>query len=337
MLRVFAIIAACFACLAISAFGFGVWFASAPVAERVSTLSQGETLDVLEEEAWRSGVHTILLAGEDDGFGGNDVIMVALLDTTARSLDVLSIPRDTLVDVPWELKKINSIQHLYRQLPDEHEHYIYALRDEVAKLIGYPTDHWITLDLNGFVALVDAIGGIEVDVPRRMAYSDPEQGLWIDLQPGLQRLDGTQAMGLVRFRSYADGDISRMQMQHVFLGALADQLLSVRNLLRAHDLAGVFRDHVTTDLSLRNLAFFASALMRLEPENIRFHSVDENVANIADNVNGISYVTLYAEPWTEMINRYMNPFTFEIVPEDLEIPTWDSQARQFFTTNGALR
>jgi len=316
-------------------YGFAVWFFAAPAVERAFALTQRESSDVLGDSMWRSGVHTILLAGEDQGFGGNDVIMVALLDTTQQTLDICSIPRDMLVNLPWELRKINSVQHLYKQLPGEHEHYIHALRDEVAKLIGYRTDHWITLDLNGFVALLDTIGGIKIDVPQRMVYSDPDQGLQIDLQPGLQRLDGRQAMGLVRFRSYADGDISRMQVQHMFLGALADQLLSPRNLLRVHDLVSVFRDHVETDLSLRNLAFFASELMQLDPENVRFHAVDGSVANIADNVNGISYVTLYVEPWVERINRYMNPFPFEIMARDLEILTRDPQTQQFFTTNGA--
>jgi len=319
----------------ILAYGFAVWFFAAPAVERAFALAQGEASDVLDDSAWRPGVHTILLAGEDAGFGGNDVIMVALLDTTQGSLDVLSIPRDTFVNVPWSLRKINSIQHLYRQLPGEYAHYIDALRDEVAKLVGYRTDHWITLDLKGFVTLIDAIGGIEINVPQRMVYSDPEQGLSIDLQPGLQRLNGKQAMGLVRFRSYGDGDISRMQMQHVFLDALSDQLLRARSLLRVNDLVGVFRDHVETDLSLRNLAFFASELMGLASENIRFHSIDESLANTVDNVNGISYVTLYPEPWMEMINRYMNPFTFEIAAEDLEICTRDTHTRQFFTTNGA--
>lgn len=304
-------------CLLVLTYGFVLWFIAAPEIERMSASAKGETLS--GEAAWRPGVHTILLAGEDDGFGGNDVIMVALLDTNAQSLDVLSIPRDTLVNVPWEPRKINSVQHLYKQLPGEYTHYIHALRDEVAKLIGYPPDHWIRLDLNGFVTLIDALGGIELYVPQRMRYADPAQGLRIDLQPGPQRLNGHEAMGLVRFRSYADGDISRMQMQHVFLEALSNQLLRARNLLAVNNLLRVFRDNVETDLSLRNLAFFASALLRLDARDIRFHAVDETVANVADSVNGVSYVTLLAEPWAELINRYMNPFTVEISAEGLEI------------------
>jgi len=237
--------------------------------------------------------------------------------------------------VPWGLKKINSIQHMHRYLPYNYTHYIYALRDEVANLVGYTTDHWITLDLGGFVTLVDALGGVEIEVPQRMLYSDPCQGLRIDLQPGLQRLNGRQAEGLIRFRNYADGDISRIRMQHAFLEALGDQLLSARGLLAIDDLLRIFRDNVETDLTLRNLAFFASEFMRLDPENIRFHTVDRSMANIGDRVNGISYVTLFVEPWVEMINRYMNPFNFEIYAEDLEILTRDRQTGQFFTTNGA--
>ena len=356
-LRVFAILAACFALMMVSAYGAVLWFIEAPEVDRapisrtVTPLMEDiEAPEVLDEAGnwialpavplpdgagWRPGVYTILLAGEDDGFGGNDVIMVVLFDTIGRTLDVLSIPRDTVVNVPWGLKKINSIQHMHRYLPYNYPHYIYALRDEVANLVGYTTDHWITLDLGGFVTLVDALGGIEIEVPQRMLYSDPCQGLRIDLQPGLQRLNGQQAEGLIRFRNYADGDISRIRMQHAFLEALGDQLLSARGLLAIDDLLRLFRDSVETDLTLRNLAFFASEFMRLEPEHIRFHTVDRSMANIGDSVGGISYVTLFVEPWVEMINQYMNPFTFEIYAEDLEILTRNPQTRQFFTTNGA--
>jgi len=116
---------------------------------------------------------------------------------------------------------------------------------------------------------------------------------------------------------------------------LSDQLLSARSILAIDDLLRVFRNNVETDLTLRNLAFFATEFLRMDPENIRFHSVDASLANIADSVNGISYVSLRVEPWVELLNNYMNPFTWEIRAEDLEILTRDPQTRQFFTTNGA--
>jgi len=337
----------------VGAYGFMLWFIEPPELNRPTIIrspvrtgdpaeTNGDVIElgpvpVHEEDGWRRDVYTILVAGEDDGFGGPDVIMVVLFDVGNGSIDVLSIPRDTIVNVPWALKKINSYQHLFRRAEryQHYDHYIYALRHGVANLVGYQTDFWITLDLDAFIELVDAIGGVELDVPQRMRYSDPHQNLFIDLHPGPQLLDGEAAMGLVRFRNYPQGDIQRIRVQHEFLRALSGQLLQARNILVLDDMVRIFRDNVDTDLSIRNLLWFATEFLRLDSENVRFHSVDHTIANINDNVNGVSYVSLFVEPWLELINTYMNPFTWELQAEDLEILTRDRSTGRFFTTNGA--
>ena len=287
------------------------------------------------QAGWREGVFTFLVAGEDNGFGGTDVVMVVLFDTMERRIEVLSIPRDTLVNVPWSPGRINSIQNLYHRLDGDYDHYIYALRDEVAKLIGYQVNNWVTVDLDGFVRLIDAIGGVEFDVPQRMVYSDPHQNLFINLQPGLQTLDGERAMHLVRFRSFPEGDIQRIRVQQAFLGALADQLLHPRNLLILDDLVRIFLDNVDTDLTFRNLGFFAYEFLRTDRENIRFHYVDRSIGNIFDRIGRASVVTLYLEPWLELINAYFNPFTWEITVDHVEIVTRDrGGSRALVVTEG---
>jgi len=284
----------------------------------------------------RERVFSILLAGEDDDFGGTDVIMLILFDTDNGTLDVLSIPRDTVVNVPWGVKKINSIMNMYTQLGGNYDHYIDALADEVAKLVGFRPNNWVTLDLYGFIALVDALpdGGVYFNVPVRMWYSDPYQDLFIDLQPGYQLLTGNQAMQVVRFRNYTQADIQRIRVQHDFLRALSDQLLQPSTILVADNLIRIFMDNVETDLSLANVGWFAHQFLSLDRENIRFHSVDDTIANIDDSVNGISYVTLHVEPWLQLINEYFNPFTWEIYAEDLEILTRNPATGAFFTTSG---
>jgi len=354
-LRAFSIFLGSMAFLMVGTYGFMLWYIEPPEVDRPSMQANaqraagsqgGEAMSLqvlpgdaaeikMEEDGWRRGVHTILIAGEDDGFGGNDVIMVVLFDSWNHTMDVLSIPRDTMVNVPWGLRKINSYQHLFRRLPYDYDHYIYALIDGVAKLIGYPVDHYVIVDLDGFVALVDAIDGVEFDVPQRMLYSDPVQNLFINLQPGLQRLYGQEAMQLVRFRTYPQGDIQRIRVQHDFLRALTSQLLQARNVLILDELVHIFQSNVETDLSFRNLLWFGTEFLRMDHENLRFHAVDNTIANINDHVNGISYVTLYVEPWLRLINTYMNPFTWEIRAEDLEILTRDPVTGTFFTTNGA--
>jgi len=342
------------------AYGFALWFIEAPEVERPDMRPSAQVVmpshdwepgeqpaerppqelaplpGPADDTGWRPDVYTFLLTGEDVG-GLTDVIMVVLFDTGNNSIDVLSIPRDTIVNVPWRVKRINSYRNMWRHAEAyrHHEHYIYALRDGVERLVGYQTDRWVVLELDGFAELVDAIGGVYFDVPQRMVYNDPYQGLFINLHPGYQRLTGEQAMGLVRFRRYPQGDIQRIRVQHDFLRALSSQLLQARNVWVLNDMVRIFRDNVDTDLTLRELLFFATEFLQVESEDIRFHSVDNTMANISENVNGVSYVSLRVEPWLAMINAYMSPFTFELQAEDLEILTRDPVTRQFFTTNGA--
>ncbi|MCL2843460.1 MAG: LCP family protein [Oscillospiraceae bacterium] len=353
IVRILAIFLAVGAFLMVSAYGFAIWFVDPPTVSRPTEppsrikadasvagqefYSDMEPEALLVPQSQEERIYTFLVAGEDDGFGGPDVIMVVVFNATEGSLDVLSIPRDTMVNVPWGLRKINSIQHMHRYLPRQYDHYIYALAEHVENIIGFPIDHWVTVDLPGFVTLIDALpgGGVEFNVPQRMLYHDPHQDLMIDLQPGLQHLNGRQAMYLVRFRNYIEGDIRRVQVQHEFLNALSDQVLQARNILMVDDLVRVFRDNVDTSLTVRNLAYLALEFLQVESENIRFHSVDGTVANIFDNINGVSYVSLYVEPWLAMINEYLNPLPWDIRAEDLEILTRDPSTGALFTTNGA--
>lgn len=324
------------------AWAFWNYFPDAPVADvqhgsiaenRIQAYQGGEE-EFDEMPGLRAGVYTFLVTGDDDGFGGTDVIMVGLLDTEAGSLDVLSIPRDTAVNVPWAVKKANTYQTFAHRIDSEFEHPIYGMLHGVRKLIGYQPNNWIALELDGFVQLVDAIGGVDFNVPRTMRYSDPGQNLFIDLPAGERTLTGQQAMWVVRYRGYVTGDIGRIQMQHEFLGALVDQLLRPQNILRVDEFVNIFRENVETDMDLRNLAFFAQQFIQLDRENIRFHAVDETIGNINDHVNGISYVTLYLEPWLNLINTYFNPYNFEITLDDVEILT-RNENREFFVTGGA--
>jgi len=348
-----AIFFATYAAFALSIYGFALWFIQPPSVDRfIEPPARMETIPMasvelesihvetvalsVSEAPEHDRIYTILVAGEDIG-GLTDVIMLVSFNVTERTINVLSIPRDTMVNVPWAGRRINSIRNLYRRLPQDFDHYIYALTDHVERIVGFPVDHWITVDLGSFITLVNAIpgDGIYFNVPQRMSYRDPYQGLTIDLQPGYQYLCGYQAMQLVRYRRYRTGDIQRNQVQQNFLRALSGQLLENPSILIVDDLIRIFRDNVDTSLTLRNLAFFAMEFLRMESEDIRFHVVDSSVANIADNVGGRSMVTLHVDPWITLINTYMNPLPWNIYAEDVELLTRHPDTGALFTTNGA--
>ena len=187
--------------------------------------------------------YTFLLVGRDTGGGGNtDTLMVMAYDIPNQTLNVMSIPRDTMVNVPWDIKRINSV---YNYAPYYDKDGIQFLKEEVSYLIGFQPDYTIVVEWEAVGELVDAIGGVYFDVPRRMYYNDLSQHFKIDLQPGYQLLDGNGAMGVLRWRhnsddsghilnsGYAMGDLGRIKTQQAFLTAMVDQLLQIKNVTRS--------------------------------------------------------------------------------------------------------
>lgn len=286
-----------------------------PTVEQVE--DEGEMK--VNESGRIDGMYTFLIAGEDNDAGGTDVMMIGRLDTNANELNLLSIPRDTMVNVPWETKKANSYKNMYEYLDGDYDNYIDALKDGMKNLIGYEVDSYITINLDGFVTLVDAINGVEFDVPERMRYADPVQGLDINLEPGVQTLNGDQAMQVIRYRRYRHGDLDRINVQHDFLMALAEQLISAKGLFAIDDMVGIFQEHVTTDMTYNNLLWYAKQFLGLSKEGIHFYTA----ANTEYN-KGLSYVTLNLDEWIDQINNYINPFYDKITIDNLDIRTQDA-------------
>lgn len=285
---------------------------------------------------WREGVYTFLLAGEDDENGGTDVIMVGIYDSDEGTVNIVSIPRDTIVNVPWGVKKINSYKNMYKQLDGDYDQYVDALIDGVENIIGYKVNSYVTIDLDGFVALVDAIGGVEFDVPSDMYYNDPAQNLYIDISKGLQTLSGEDAMGVVRYRHYSDGDIERINVQQALMKAVIVDLLQVSNITKVNTLLDIYADYVDTDLTAQNIGWYADEFLALDSENINFYSLGD-AANITDRVNGTSYVSIYVDQWLEMLNTYFNPYNdYEIQEDDLDILTRDENGN-FYSTSGTIQ
>lgn len=154
-------------------------------------------------------------------------------------LTLVSLPRDLFID-ELSNRKLNT---LIAAGPD-------ALRNEAENILGVPIDYYVILNLEIFQNLVDALGGVEVDVPQRMYHYDCTGGLEIDLQPGLQQLDGKQASDFVRFRSMPRGDLDRLEnLKQLAIATLRRlQELHVTAVTRLPALANTFITDVETDL-----------------------------------------------------------------------------------------
>lgn len=244
--------------------------------------------------------YTFLLAGIDD-FGEADAIMVGLLDGTKRELNVISIPRDTLVNVSGEA---NRVRELHNEGGAE------ALTEAVAGLLGFAPDCCIAAGTGALAELIDAVGGVEFYVPVDMRYSDPTSGLHIDLKAGQQRLDGEQTLDVLRYRAgYDSGDFGRMETQQALLEAVVLQFLSLGSIPHIADAAEILSGSMTTDLSAEDAISLAGKLLLCEDVNFDTMPVLTSEGEAAVRVD--------VPAWLELVNARLNPADSPITEADM--------------------
>ena len=214
---------------------------AAPLADLLGARRDGGTAGLSNPfSAWVGGIgrQEILLLGTDEGGGNTDVIATLRVDGGVTR--ITQIPRDTYIEAEgFGPMKINA---LYSVGGAE------ALKSEISHKIGRPVQHHLVINLAAIRRMADLIGGIEVDVPKRMVYVDNTQGLNIDLQPGPQVLRGRDLEGFLRFRHDETGDIGRMERQQLALQALFRKLTRPDQLVRLPALLMGAGDDVRTDL-----------------------------------------------------------------------------------------
>lgn len=274
-------------------------------------------------------IYTILLVGNDDGNGNTDTIVVGRLDTVNHTMDFVSIPRDTLVNLDWNVRKINAV---YAGTANSGGVAIDGLKTQIRNLIGFNVDCYAVIDLDVFVDTVDLMGGVWFDVPQAMHYEDPGQNLYIHIDAGYQCLNGEQAMGVVRYRSgYANGDLGRIEMQQQFLKAVATQFIRLGNIPNISQVVSLLAQNMDTDLSAANIAFFLRQALLCDSEDINFHTMP----NTPDMVYGLSYTFVELDPWLEMINQCLNPYNAAVTAANLDVVY--KSGGTILSTSGNLR
>ena len=230
-----------------------------------------------------------------------------------KSIDLVSLPRDTLLDHQWSSNKLN---FAYAKGGTE------LLMSEIENLLGIPTDFYVTVNLKGFIALVDQIGGVDFDIPVNMDYDDPFQDLHIHFEKGPRHLNGKEAMEVVRFRKnndgsgYATADIGRIGTQQAFLKAVAKQLLQLSNLKNVPAMVDIFCTYVKTDLAARELAWLGNEALNIGLENLRFHTLPGDGSGYYRRE---SVYVLDPAATLELVNNALNPYTEPLTLEDMDI------------------
>ena len=276
------------------------------------TDSQQSPEEQAAQEALRSHLerkgrfYTILVSGSDDGNGNSDTNILVAIDTVNGYIYGTSIARDTKAVWNGKNHKINAA---FGSGGME------KMAEVVSDQLGIPVDYTVSVDLKGFAALVDAIGGVDFDVPVNMDYEDPYQDLYIHISKGMHHLSGSEALKVVRFRKgYATQDIGRMETQQKFLKAVAKQTLTVSNLGKIDEFVKIFQKYVKTDLTLGDLAWLGKEAISIGADNIEF-STRPGVWNDHDK-----FIHLNKDDVLTLVNEHLNPYVEDRTADDLNIP-----------------
>jgi LCP family protein required for cell wall assembly len=264
--------------------------------------------------------YTFLIIGLDEGIN-TDTIMVASYDGMNKEANIISIPRDSLVNVTRRVKKINAAYPAGTLHGGGREGGVAQLRREIMTIIGFVPDFYISIDLAAFVRIIDAVGGVEINVPFHMKYDDPHQGLHIDIREGVQQMDGKTALKFARYRLGNRGfrtisDYQRIENQQAVIKAVLSNLLKPANILKIPEFIGIFNDHIHSDLTAGNMVWFANQLNEIRgTDALSLYTMP---------TTGTSGLPMYYElldgpAIVELVNRTVNPFTKDITLNDLDI------------------
>ncbi|MFC1474838.1 LCP family protein [bacterium] len=254
--------------------------------QQISDLPLPEIPEQDPEEPSATPVN-IIIAGLDK-YGNTDTVIVAHMSFKNNKINIVSIPRDTQVDIPGR-KSPSKIAWAGRDGE--------KLSAAATNLLGIDTDYYAILDLGAAEKVIDAFGGVEIDVEKNMKYTDSIQKLYIDLRKGKQLLDGEKALHYARFRKDSRGDLGRIARQQKLCRALADKAFSLEFIPK---LPGVIKTLLETDSSLIRTNMSAT-----EAYNI----VKQSGEGIFDNISSVT---------VPGIEKY-SAGSFFLVPDEAEL------------------
>lgn len=226
-----------------------------------------------------------------------DTMLLVRFDPVQQKMTVLSIPRDTQVEIPEKgLRKINEANQIGGA----------PLTTQVVSdlLGGVPVDRYLRVNVQGVEKFIDALGGVTVFVPKDLKYTDFSQHLYIDLKKGEQHLDGAKALQFLRYRYDGFGDIGRVQRQQQFMRALVEQALKPQTLLKLPAIFQILQSHIDTNLSLEELAALAGFASQTQRSDVQMLMLPGGFNG--DGKHGTSYWLPHSDQISAMARRYFD-------------------------------
>lgn len=266
------------------------------------------------------------LAEVDDNFNGmSDAMLLIRFDPATQKVAVLSIPRDTRVDIQGVGKTKINFANYVGGAP--------LSAQTVSQVLGdIPIDRYIRFNVNGFGKLVDALGGVDVYVPKKMKYQDDSQHLYINLNAGQQKLDGSKAIQYMRYRHDDLGDIGRIQRQQAFFRAFIDQKLKPGAITKFPELLAIVKDNIDTNLSVEEVLALVGYTSKIDRKNIQMHMAPGRFSNSGE-FDSLSYWILDNRRLAKIMSQSFgimkkaDTSLEESTPQNLRIAIQDSMSQ----------
>lgn len=209
-------------------------------------------------------INTLLLGVDESR---SDTIIVARYNKETHKVAMISIPRDTRVDIPgYGYEKLNAAV-------GKKEGTALAMK-AVGNFLGIPIHNYVKVDFKGVEKIVDIMGGIKIDVPMQMDYEDPAQDLYIHIPKGVQTLNGENALKFLRYRhGYADQDLGRIKAQQEFAKIFMKKLTSPAMILKAPSLITAMLENTKTNLEQDEIAQYVLNIGNIDVDSIKMYTV----------------------------------------------------------------
>jgi LCP family protein required for cell wall assembly len=309
---------------------------AAPKSE-MKPKSELETEPLTEEdkpaEVQKANAFTFVLAGVDnrEGSGGTmntDVLMFGSLNMDTKLSTLVSIPRDVkLKPAELEAHKINYYYaHYYAQDKDT------ALSNTkrfFSELFDLPLEYMIVIDFKGLSEIVDALGGLDIDVDMDMRYVDTSDETNINLKKGQQHLNGKQALDFVRYRKSNMGtdqssDIARNERQQQVLSGMLNEMTSLGGITQWGNILDIIGDHVKTDIPADQLRNWILHFRDMKPQQVRSMPLASQWENPYVYLKEDDVTAAFSALRTQVgltSDLHMNPA--DIMSTDPAVPTWE--------------
>ena len=278
-----------------------------------------------------SGVSYILVCGVDVEESLTDIMAVACIDHEKNTVNFLQIPRDTYIGTDIPSSKLNAVY----SNPKAGELRINALRRRLASYFGIPIDHYVLFTIKGFRSVVDALGGLEVNITQEDGISIENQDTYEHyvIGPGLVTLDGNAAAGFVRKRygydkvldkqdeGYEKGDPSRLEAQRLIYVALAKKLQKM-SLSQMAKIATNCYDQISTDMSFNDILGYAKEIKSVPFESMKILGLP---GQAIDDYKGASFYSIHKADYVKAFNENFNPYGEQLKVDDIKIKELHTQ------------